>query len=205
MLGPWKDVGRMHREWAEIDVRSDGTPLPRLIAFDGDEPLMTITLRPFEKGQYMDPLIEALAFLLPFGATRISTGMPGRVWSLDDPIPPVTDDVDLRQRTLCETRVVEDGTLSSCLHPFAVDGDTIAWDDPCHLGAPEGPISNVLAVSMPRRHELRAEPDDVLEQLARIGVRGHEVAVAPLGAQRLERLALAADPEAQEWEVHFAD
>ena len=205
MLGPWSDVGLMHREFAEIDVRCDGTPLPRLIAFDGDAPLMTITLRPFDKGQYMDPLIEALAFLLPFGATRISAGFPGRGWSLEDPIPPVTEGVDLRQRILAETRVVEDGTLSSCLHPYAVDGDRMAWEDPFDLGAPEGPISAVLAVCMPRRHELVAAPDQVLEQLARIGVRGHEIAAAPLGAQRLERLALVVDPSEQEWQIDVAD
>lgn len=205
MLGPWSDVGSMHREFAEIDVRYDQTPLPRLIAFDGDAPLVTVTLRPFDKGQYMDPLIEVLSFLLPFGATRISAGFPGRSWSLNDPIPPVTDGVDLRQRTLVETRAVEDGTLSSCLHPFEVDGDRITWGDPLHLGAPEGPISSVLAICMPRRHELRAAPDAVLEQLARIGVRGHEIAVAPAGAQRLERLALVVDPDEHEWQIDFAD
>ena len=115
MLGPWREVGRIHREWAEIDVRHGGTPASRLIAFHDDDPLVSVMLRPFDKGQAIGPVVEALAFLLPFGATRLSAGMPGRSWSLDDPIPPVTEDVDLRQRVIAEMRVVEDGTHDELL------------------------------------------------------------------------------------------
>jgi len=205
MRGPWTDVGLMHRAFAEVDVRFDGTPLPRLIGFAGDEPLAMVTLRPFDPGEALGPMIEALAFLLPFGANRISAGFPGRGWSLDDPIPPVTDEVDLRQRIVVEMRVVQDATVSSCLHPFAINDGAIVWEEPLDLGPPEGHLAHALAVTMAGRHTVRVGPGDILEQLARMGVRGHELAVAPQGAVWLERLALDADSGGRAWEIHQAD
>lgn len=205
MLGPWKAVGRMQREWAEVDVRCCGTPAPRLIGFDADEPLSTVMLRPFDKGQVMGPLIEALAFLLPFGANRLSVALPGRSWSLNDPIPPVSDEVDLRQRVIAEMRVLEDGTVSGCLHPFAVDGTNLHFEEVVDLGPPEGEVAHALAVTMRNRGRLDVDAEDVIEQYARLGIRGHEIAVAPAGVARLERLVREADPRAERWQIRSAD
>lgn len=45
-------------------------------------------------------MIELLALAMALEADRLVFATAGRLTSLDDPIPPVTDGADLRQRTV---------------------------------------------------------------------------------------------------------
>lgn len=185
MLGTWHDAGRMQRDLATIDARTTGEIGPRLIGFRDDQPLVLIALRPFAPGAALGPVVEALAFALPFGATQVSLALPSRAWSLEDPIPPVSDGVDLRQRVLMEMRA-EAGAFTSHLHPFELKERTITWeptrDD---LGMPEGQVAHALQAAVVAEHDWGHDPFAVVDQLVRLGTRGHEVALSARGELRL--------------------
>jgi hypothetical protein len=184
----WNDSGDLHRVLAAAVPEQIE---PHLLAFTGDEPLVVVRLRPFPRGGHEDAVIEALALAIPLGADRISLGMPARVWSLADPVPPVTEDADLRQRVLVETRV--DGhdrptpAVETLLHPFEIGGRTIAWSDPVDPGPGEGWTTGALAVIVEHRDEIGPRIGDwtVLDQVARLDALGHGVSVSPHGARRL--------------------
>ncbi len=146
MLHTWDRLADLHRWYAELDAPD---PRPHLAAFAGDHACVLIGLRPFAPGAYQGPLVEAMALALPLGADRVSVALPGRAWSLDDPVVPVSDDGDLRQRVLTQCTV--DGhrqvtpRVTMRLHPFDVGaaprcatccGTTRSTRDPARAGSP---------------------------------------------------------------------
>lgn len=163
---------------------------PMLFAFAGERPLGSVRLRPHDRGELTTALVEVLALLLPLGADRIVLALPGRASSLRDPIPPVTDDADLRQRVVVV--VAADGHAGPCrlstrLHPLAVDeqGRT-SWLPPIDPGGPaDAPALDALQVALDRRAEV-AVPDErngeLAAQLGRVLLLGHELTLAPPAA-----------------------
>jgi hypothetical protein len=178
-LHTYDRVDDLHRWYAELDAPD---PRPHLVGFAGDAALVLIGLRPFGPGAYENPLIEAMALALPLGADRVSLAMPGRAWSMDDPVVPVTEDGDLRQRVL--TQVTVDGhghaptEVTMRLHPFDVVGDDrLAWHEALDPGPGEGWIADAMACMVAGRHDIGrdAEPDAITEQAVRLVLLGHEV------------------------------
>lgn len=180
-LTRWDRLDRLHRWYAELDAPD---PRPHLAAFAGDEGLVVIGLRPFAPQGYRGPLVEAMALALPLGADRVSVALPGRAWSLDDPVAPVTDDADLRQRVL--TQVAVDGharvepRVTTRLHPFFASpppASGLTWLDPVDPGPGEGWIPRALATLVEGRGDIRrdARPEQLARQVVRLHELGHEV------------------------------
>lgn len=178
------DLADIHRICAENDAPD---PAPLLLAQVGSEPLGIIRLRPFPRGQMHGPVIEAMALALPLGADRVSVALPGRAWSLDDPIPPVIDGADLRQRVL--TQVTVDGhehTPPRCevlLHPFTATAATIGWDPVVRPGPGEGWLPAALTTLVGSRDALvrAGTAAERRQQAERLDDLGHVVLLTESG------------------------
>ena len=126
-------------------------------------------------------MVEALAGLLPLGADRLAAALPGRAWSLDDPVVPVSDDGDLRQRVLMLTTARPGRPPRTWLRPVRPRrwrvgvAQSVLEDDDC-----EGWVPHALQVAV----DSTWEPDRAaaVEQLARCRSLGHYVMLAPAGA-----------------------
>jgi hypothetical protein len=171
-------------EVASADVRRYGMARPCLVTCSGDAPLFAAWLRPHPPGGYTQPLIELLALAGPLGADRLAFIASGRAWSLDDPIPPVTDGVDLRQPALvlllADGHATTRAHVASSVHPYDVDGGGITWHEVFDPGDPgEGPLPNLLRASATVLRDMHGSPEQIREQALRCVALGHEVALAP--------------------------
>lgn len=191
-LTAWTDVDHLHRQLAELDAPD---PAPHLAAYAADDLLVLVRLRPFPPGGYQGPLVEALALALPMGADRVSLALPGRAWSLDDPVPPVTVGADLRQRVL--TQVSVDGhdrarpDVRMSLHPFCVDAGAsegrLRWQPRIDPGPGEGWIPDALAALVEARDDIAAGGgvEERRQQVARLEELGHLVVLTAAGRHHL--------------------
>lgn len=185
---PWDDAANLLLSLEEEALATDVPPTPLLLAYAGDAAIATVRLRPFPSGGLLDALIEVLSLLLHLGVDRVALALPGRAWSLDDPIPPVSDEVDLRVPVVVLALAdAHDGPcqLTTRIHPYrpaeGFDGP-LAPDE-----RPEAPALEALTLLLDNRGDLAVEPDlRVAAQLARLLLRGHLVALEPGAAARLE-------------------
>lgn len=192
----WDEVESFLLEAALGELDLDLAPLPALAAFAGDDPVAVGNLRPFEPGGIVPALVEVLALLLPLDVDRLALLLPGRAWSTADPIPPVTEDIDLRTPVLVVVRgdghqqpCVTDATVLELLAPAT-------RDEPFELGArlPAGSedddrLAHALEILLDHRDELRADlaEDTLVQQLGRILLLGHELALGEECRDRLTR------------------
>lgn len=181
---PFAQFDDLARALVELDVDLGEEPRARLAGYDGETPLAVVDLRPFPPGGVDGPMVEALAGLLALGADRFATALPARAWSMDDPVVPVADDVDLRQRVLMVTTASPGGDVRSRLVPFDLDAGTLDWRDPVlGDGDCEGWVPHALGVAADATWA--PDPDAAGEQLARCSRLGHVVLLTPDGADRL--------------------
>jgi hypothetical protein len=179
---------------AANDLAGGLPPRPTLTAYAGEEGLAIVGLRPFGPGELLGPLVELAALLLPLGADRFGLAVPGRAWSLDDPIPPVLDEVDLRRTVLTIVQVDGHGTdeprTGGSLHPYEVDaGGEVVFDPAIGVGWPDGPATDgLLTLVRGRRDVTASRPQATVVQFARCLLRGHHVVLAPPVADHLESL-----------------
>lgn len=179
------------------DLLQSHAPVPTVVAFAGDDPVAIVGLRPFDPGDVGQALLEVLSLLVPLGADRLAFGTTGRIWSLDDPIVPVCEEGDLRQRAIviALADAHEDAcTLATSIHPFEGTGAdlallppvTIDGSDPDgarldeHIAA-SGPAAAMLVGALEQRDELAelTEPRELVAQLGRVLLLGHDLALAP--------------------------
>ena len=147
-----------------------------------------IDLRPFPPGGIEGPMVEAVAGALALGADRLAAALPGRAWSMDDPVVPVTEDGDLRQRVLLCATARRGEDPSTWLLPFDVDGQSLSWHETVlEDGDCEGWVPHALQVGV----DAGWEPDipGAAGQLARCTALGHEVFLAPAGSDLLDQVA----------------
>jgi len=190
----WRDAPDTMLALAEGDLAADRMPMPSLVAFAGDDALAIATLRPFEEGEVVQALLELLALLLPVGTDRVALALPARVWSLEDPIPPVTADVDLRTRVVLVITADAHGQacqVTTSLHPYEIGEDGCSWLEPVRPDeAPTAPVVAALSLLLDDRDKLvsDAQEDDLrlAAQFGRVLLRGHELALSPALARRLE-------------------
>lgn len=185
----WECIEELMVASATDDLEQVGEVTPILVAFAGDEQRLCAFLRPFAKGDHAQPLIELLALAMPLDADRLAFAITGRLTSLDDPIPPVTEDGDLRQRALIvEYADGAAGTLrqDSVLHPFDVVDDRVRWQPPVGHRHGEGWVRDVLGCAVAHRGELAATSDgDIRRQVQRCLALGHELYLGEATAERL--------------------
>lgn len=181
-LGDWHSRHLFLLDEARADL-TGGAPVRNcLLAFAGEAPLLVAWLRPFAPGAHKPALVEVLALALPLGADRLAVSMPGRMWSLADPIPPCLPGVgDLRQRVV----VVEEADASrgrvvaaTTAYPYEVGDDGApAWLDPLAEDAVVGPVAGLLAQAL--AGGLTASDVELRRQARRLADLGHLVALAP--------------------------
>lgn len=200
MTHAWDETTDRLLMLAALDLESGLPPRPTLSAHAGAEAIAIAGLRAFGPGDLLQPLLELCALLLPLGADRFALAVPGRAWSLDDPIPPVVDEVDLRQRTL--TVLTLDATRAGPPHaggslfPYELGDDgAVRFDAEVEVGWPQGPATDGFRHLVGERHRLRdhgpGRRDQVVVQFARCLLRGHHVVLAPDVADHLEALTVA--------------
>lgn len=187
----WTDIDTFLVNAAEDDLRTAGAIQPCLAARAGSRDLVRVFLRPFAHGAMLDPLVEAMALVMLFGADNLALSAGGRITSLEDPIPPVVDGVgDLRQTALVITRADarrrREPLLGSTLRPYDLAGGTVRWHEPFDPGAPEGWIGATLALALRERRKLRGPREAQRDQALRCIGLGHTVALANEVAERLD-------------------
>ena len=190
---PFDAFEDLARALVALDVDLGDEPRHRLAGFDGDEPLAVIDLRPFPPGGVHAPLVEAVSGLLALGADRLAAALPGRAWSLDDPVVPVSDDGDLRQRVLMLTTARPGAAVRTWLLPFdLVDGE-LSWHEPVlEDSGCEGWVPHALQVAADADWD--RDPAAAADQLARCRSLGHHVMLAPAAARMLDAVATAGGP-----------
>lgn len=194
---PWSQCTQLLRRFAAEDLDLGMSPQPTLLAYDGERALATVMLRPFDDGGAVDAVLEVLAMLLPLGTDRLVLSLPGRAWSALDPIVPVTADADLRQRVLLIC--VADGTrvpaaLSVRVHGIEMDAEGWRWQGTIDATEEvEAPLVEVLRLLLDARGRLldTAANIRIAAQFGRVLLRGHEVHLSALAAERLEEHSLA--------------
>jgi hypothetical protein len=188
MANRWEDVEDLFLKTAEDDLLIDGVVQPALAAFAGDQLRFLAWLRWFPKGQYEEPFIELLSLAMPLDADRLAVSLSGRAWSLDDPIPPVTEDVDLRQRALV-LHSVDGGRgrprTTSVLRPFDLVDGRVEWGERLEQSNVAGWIPEALELSVRRRRRLATSVDEIRKQAERVVNLGHSLYLAPEVAARL--------------------
>jgi hypothetical protein len=195
----WDEVPDTLLALAACDLDEGGPVQPRLAAHRGDDALAIATLRLFERGRILDPVIELLALFVPLGADRICVALPCRVWSLLDPIPPVLEEegIDLRQHAMM-VAAVDGGGDGPCdvrvaVHPFTrhEDGDW-GWEVPLAPDeAPEAPLLCALETILDARGELGFDRSQLQSQLERVLLLGHGLALGPAAVRELPLSPLA--------------
>lgn len=188
------------RQAATADVAGGRDVRPRLWAARGPDEVIGIALPPVPRDDLEQTLVEALALLLGVHADRAAVATPGRLFSLDDPIPPVIDGVgDLRQHALAIATV--DGRQrpprrTARILPFDAVAGTIVWHDPVDPGPAEGWIVSGIERTLEAAPDYEVTDLEVGRQLVRCLVRGHEID-APPGApsRRLDELVALAVAE----------
>lgn len=177
----WSDLPRLAVDLARIDLELEAAIRPTLLAFVGEQLLVSVELRPHGRDELPRALVEVGALVLPLGADRLAHLAAGRMWSLEDPIVPVADGIDLRQEVAILTRV--DGTSE----PPRVHTDVWPYDRPDDgpplLGsrldlpeAPEGRVVGLLTGMVEGRHRLLDRPAaEVGGQVLRLLQLGHDL------------------------------
>lgn len=182
---PFARFEELARNLTVLDVELGEQPRHRVVGYRGEEPLVVIDLRPFPPGGVQTPMVEAMAGVLALGADRFGAALPGRAWSMDDPVVPVSEDGDLRQRVLMLTTARPDEPVRTWILPFDLVGDELTWhaatldEGPC-----EGWVPYALGVAV--EADWQPDPDAAVLQLARCTSLGHHVMLSPAGATLLD-------------------
>ncbi len=195
----WHDIADHLRALATVDLDGGGSVHPTVVAYDRSRYLVGIQLRPHPPGAYHDPMIEALALAVPLGADRLAFVCGGRVSSLDDPTPPVTDDGDPRPTAVVVVTVEpRAGRVRgrTSIHRYRRDeAGALVWGRRERIDAAgDGWIGRCLTVSVGSRHELASTgPLEVGRQALRMLRLGHGLLLPPAhGDDRLASALLAA-------------
>lgn len=186
----WNDVDRFVVDTATDDLERRGEVQPLLVAFRGDRDCFLAFLRWFPKGAYADPMIELLSLAMALDADRLAFAITGRLTSLEDPVPPVTDEGDLRQRALVVEYVDGAGgppSQHSVIHPFDQPGDQVVWDDPVRLTGGQGWIHDALGAAVANRAQILrlASDDHIRDQALRCVGLGHDLYLSQEICRRL--------------------
>lgn len=190
----WADAVEFCRVLARADVRARRAVRPTILGFEGDAFLGMVELRPHDDGEYREPIVEALALLVPLGADRIVFLGSGRVWSLEDPIPPVTRDADLRQSVAVVVSVDRherpDPTMTSVLFPFdRLQSGLVVWREPVEIDEEgDGRIPTILRLIVGEGDRYPYDELTVGRQALRLLRLGHDLCL-PDGEAAHPRLA----------------
>lgn len=182
---PFAQFDAMARALVELDLELGDQPRHRLAGYVAEEPLAVVDLRPFPPGGIHGPVVEAVAGLLALGVDRLTAALPGRAWSMEDPVVPVTDEGDLRQRVLLLVAARRGRPVRTWLQPFDVRDDRVDWHDRAldGDGGCEGWVPQALAVAADA--DWSSDPAAAAEQLARCTRLGHTVMLTPAGSELL--------------------
>ncbi len=199
MAERWEDVEEMLVATAADDLDFHDDVVPAMAAFGGDELLFVAWVRPFPPREHHAAVQEICTLAEALGADRVAMSFGARVWSLQDPIPPVAPEGDLRQRAV--TVHLIDGQVTPAqgvhaLHPFDVVEGEVRWRPRLEHRDMEGWIPEVLrqVAAPPRATRAGSE---VLRLLRWLTGLGHDVHLGAGAGRRLEAIAGAGRPGAR--------
>jgi hypothetical protein len=191
----WDDVPDTLLALAACDLDEQLPPLPRLVAFHGEEPIALTVLRPLAAPDDLLPaVVELLALVVPLGADRVAVALPLRTErpapDLDAPGPG-----DLGLLVGWADATGGPARVLSRIHPLASDEDDGRWWGPGTPLDPEpdGSLLRAVALAIEARDQLHRPDDELRPQLIRVLALGHGVALAPRAAVALD--AFAGTPE----------
>jgi hypothetical protein len=200
----WTCVSSALLELAEADLAAGHDVRPLLLGFAGQDPLVGIELRRHPAGGREAPVIEALALAAPLGADRLAYLASARAWSLDDPIPPASDGIDLRQPVVVVHLV--DGhdrrvTTRTAIRPYDRDDDgRLRWRPAMEAAGGEGWLCHALEITVTHGHELQDQDQLAIgRQALRLTRLGHGLLLPPAGgsARLADAVAVATASEAE--------
>jgi hypothetical protein len=191
MGSPWQDLEQGVVEEAERDLRGGGGHVrPSLIAYRGDRSLFVAFARsPATDEVDVAPIVELICLAAGMRADRLALVTSGRATSSEDPIPPVNEDGDLRQRILIVLRC--DGhrqrvAVTSTILPFDLVAGDVRWGTRVQPEEPpEGTVVDLVRVAVEVRHRLRMSRDELAEHAARCAAEGHLIAFSDTAAALL--------------------
>lgn len=192
MAERWEDVEELLVATAGDDLEITDDVTPALVAYCGEELLFVAWVRPFAKGHHHEPVLEVCSLAAVLGADRLAMSFGARVWSLDDPVPPVAPEGDLRQRAVTVHMVdatVQPASAMHALHPFDMRDGVVAWGSRLAHQDVEGWIPETLvrvAGCSPTAARGEAEALLVLQWLTDLG---HDVHLGVGVGQRLDAAA----------------
>lgn len=194
----WADASPALLAAASEAIDAGRAPEPMLIAFAGEEAQAVVTLRPFGPEEVLRAFVEVLSLLLPLGADRLACALPTHDRPLTDggqppPDAPAIEGGELTSRLLLI--ITADGHDGSCRTDTAVvpgrwTGEGWRWQEPLAGGpAAPMPLAPALTVLLDARDDLVTGAGSELRlaaQFGRVLLLGHELAIAPELADRLE-------------------
>ncbi len=179
-MAHWDERFDLFRTLAADDLEDGDDVFATVVGFNGDHGVVLVGVRDFLQGTHIAALTEALSLPWGLGCSRFCVALAGRAWSLDDPIPPVAGDADLRQRVVAVEEVAGgDGhpRRASHLLPFTRHAGGVTWHDRVTMSASQGPVGDMLAILASRPPGRPVTDGDVLECIASLDRKGHAVNV----------------------------
>ena len=137
----------------------NGYTYSMVCAHRGADPLLLAIVRPYPKGSHITSIEEILSLATPLGADRIAFCSTGKAWSMEDPVPPVCEEGDLRQRVI----VVSQGDASAEYGQAEIN-QTYLWPleecltgvEPSVLPGGAGPLHTLLTKAAREGAKIRA-------------------------------------------------
>lgn len=176
------------RNLACSSLAHHGFTYAMLCAHQGPEPLFLALIRPYEQGDHLEPLAEVLTLAETLGADRLAFCSTGRAWSMHDPVPPVCDTGDLRQRVIivCQGDMSEESGKAEPIHSYLWPlEECLVGNKPSVLPGGKGPLHTLLTQAVAKGKAMQAqhpapwEDEGCLEQAAAqvlaLEQRGHSV------------------------------
>lgn len=135
------------RNLACSSLAHHGFTYAMVCAHQGPDPLFLALIRPYEQGDHLEPVREVLTLAEVLGADRLAFCSTGRAWSMHDPMPPVCDAGDLRQRVIivCQADASEAFGKTELIHSYLWPlEECLAGNKPSVLPGGKGPLHTLL-------------------------------------------------------------
>lgn len=148
------------RNLACSSLAHHGFTYSMLCAHQGADPLFLALIRPYEKGDHLQPIAEVLTLAELLGADRLAFCSTGRAWSMHDPVPPVCDDGDLRQHVIivCQGDASEEFGKAELIHSYLWPVEEgLAGNKPSILPGGKGPLHSLMNIAVNKGKAVRAE------------------------------------------------
>lgn len=189
MTTDWNEAEDFLFEEAMRDLDHGAHARPCMLAFRGDEPIFCAYLRDLRSDEtdWRQPVFELTVLAAGMSVDRVAISFSGRATSLADPIPPVTDGVDLRQQVVVVQRIDGHGQRAagvSVVAGYERTSDGVVFGERYEMAEDQGWITQLIVTAVATRHHLSASREEIAEQVSLCALRGHTIAFGQRTVQR---------------------